>query len=148
MQFETREEVRDFLRLCLNPGHGVTRTPNKLVEIMPETLRERLEGYAPHLAGLRQEAERAQAATEQARAAHADALTAWLTDDDTAAAPVDDRTYVFNARSVNRSTKHAHDGEGRTLCPSRFDATGPMPAEEAAGLPLCGGCRRALEDVR
>jgi hypothetical protein len=52
--------------------------------------------------------------------------------------------FVFNSRSVNRSTKHAHDGNGRTLCPSRFMATAPIPADLAASLPLCGGCARAL----
>lgn len=56
----------------------------------------------------------------------------------------DGRTYVFNKDSVNRMTKHAHDGHGKTLCPNRFSANPPMPDEWAARLPLCGGCRTAL----
>jgi len=56
------------------------------------------------------------------------------------------RPYVHNARSVNRTAKHAiHPTDPRrTLCPSSFVATAPMPPEEAVRLPLCGGCRRAL----
>ncbi|MEU6628367.1 hypothetical protein ABZ905_08745 [Streptomyces parvus] len=54
------------------------------------------------------------------------------------------RTYVFNSRSVNRMWKHAHDGAGRTLCPSSLQATDPMPDDEAARLTLCSGCRTAL----
>ncbi|WP_086779674.1 hypothetical protein [Streptomyces griseus] len=54
------------------------------------------------------------------------------------------RTYVFNSRSVNRMWKHAHDGAGRTLCPSALQATDPMPDDEAARLTLCSGCRTAL----
>ncbi|KPI33356.1 hypothetical protein OV450_1444 [Actinobacteria bacterium OV450] len=53
------------------------------------------------------------------------------------------RTYAFNRHSLNRRTKHAHEG-GRTLCPSGFETTEPLDADRASGLPLCGGCRRAL----
>ncbi|MFD6935289.1 hypothetical protein ACFWAP_03905 [Streptomyces goshikiensis] len=56
-----------------------------------------------------------------------------------------DRTYAFNADSLNRRTKHAHH-DGRTLCPSQFAVTESLDAERAAGLPLCGGCRRTLTD--
>ncbi|MFJ3249151.1 hypothetical protein [Streptomyces sp. NPDC086782] len=61
-----------------------------------------------------------------------------------AAAP----TWVFNDRSVNRTTKHAADPDepNVTLCPSQWQASKPIPAEEAARLALCGGCRRALTD--
>lgn len=54
--------------------------------------------------------------------------------------------YVFNARSVNRTTKHAVDPDepAITLCPRQFVASPPMSTEDAARLPLCGGCRRAL----
>lgn len=55
------------------------------------------------------------------------------------------RTYAFNATSVNHMVKHAHDSEGRTLCPRRFRTNPPMPDDRALGLPLCGGCRVALE---
>ncbi|MGY3199799.1 hypothetical protein [Streptomyces sp. TE5632] len=55
--------------------------------------------------------------------------------------------YVYNARSVNCTTKHIADGEGHTLCPSSFHASKPMPEKEAAELPLCNGCRRALVEA-
>lgn len=54
------------------------------------------------------------------------------------------RTYVFNADSVNHTTKHAHDGEGHTVCRRRFRANPPMPDDWASRLALCGGCRDAL----
>src|SRR5207249_3758304 len=47
--------------------------------------------------------------------------------------------YAFNARSVNRSTKHIHTGGERTLC--GHQATPPMDAALAASLTLCGSCR-------
>lgn len=55
--------------------------------------------------------------------------------------------YVHNARSVNRrpgtAVKHIPDGHGATICPRGFQASKPMPVEEAALLPLCNGCRDA-----
>ncbi|MEV3895378.1 hypothetical protein [Streptomyces anulatus] len=54
------------------------------------------------------------------------------------------RTYAFNADSVNHTTKHAHDDEGRTLCRRRFRTNPPMTDDWASRLPLCGGCRDAL----
>lgn len=59
--------------------------------------------------------------------------------------------YVHNARSVNRrpgtAVKHIPDGHGSTICPRAFQASKPMPPEEAARLPLCGGCRDAALDA-
>jgi len=56
--------------------------------------------------------------------------------------------YVHNARNVNRrpgtAVKHIPSPDGTTtICPRAHQATAPMPAEEAALLPLCGGCRDA-----
>lgn len=76
--FTTAEEIRAFLALCLNPGYGIKRTPAKLAEVMPLELRNRLETYVPQLTDLREEAERLEAAADQARRAHATALEAWV----------------------------------------------------------------------
>lgn len=58
MEFGTEKGVRDFLGLCLDPGHGCEkRTPLQLTQIMPEPLLEALGRYAPHLAELRKAAE-------------------------------------------------------------------------------------------
>ncbi|PWI16047.1 hypothetical protein DI272_19140 [Streptomyces sp. Act143] len=58
------------------------------------------------------------------------------------------RLYVLNARSVNRSpgtaVKHIPDGHGRTICPGEFQASRPLPQEEAEQFALCNGCRRTL----
>lgn len=56
------------------------------------------------------------------------------------------QAWVFNARSVSRTTKHARGGDGLTLCPSSHQATAPMTDDRAARLGLCPGCRRALID--
>ncbi|MET8609729.1 hypothetical protein [Streptomyces misionensis] len=64
-----------------------------------------------------------------------------------AAAPV----WVHNARSVNRNlVKHARSiaDPSRTACPSAWEASEPMSADEAARLAVCGGCRRALTGVQ
>jgi hypothetical protein len=81
MKFETPKEIRDFLRLCLDPGHGIKRTPDKLAAIMPDLVRDRLEEYAPQLAELRQDAERAEGMAGEARTAYVEALSAWIADD-------------------------------------------------------------------
>ncbi|MFC7791316.1 hypothetical protein [Streptomyces cinereoruber] len=75
---ETEEQVRAFLRLCLAPGHGITRTVAKVAEILPPLLRDRVEAFAPHLTYLRGVADMAQARADKARAAHAEALGAWI----------------------------------------------------------------------
>lgn len=55
-------------------------------------------------------------------------------------------SYVYNAKSVNRTAKHVVDpaDPAVTACPRSFAASPPMPIAEAARLPLCGGCRTAL----
>lgn len=286
----TETEIREFLRLCLNPRPTRTRTPEALAEIIPAPLRANLHRHAPNLADLRAEADRAAQEAKRTAAAYADALAAWIAQDppgppcpvfhdpekdawswacleelggcghqsvslflleDTAdsdyryhlsrcftvtapgpcpqnrrgdkatpqphafaaidggparcclfcALPADDiapgyRTpdgrvwtltalatedgtplyespfvgarytaaalahlhgqaeplhepapaYVFNADSVNRTTKHLQDGP-HTRCRSRYRASKPIPAEQAAALALCRGCREAATEA-
>lgn len=54
-------------------------------------------------------------------------------------------TYVYNSRSVNRTTKHMVDPQDHavTLCTPSFVASEPICPDHAALLALCGGCRRA-----
>ncbi|MFM9590771.1 hypothetical protein ACKI16_29715 [Streptomyces scabiei] len=263
----TETEVRDFLRLCLEPRPGHTRPPEALAQILPGPLRENLHQHAPNLSELRADAERAALEAGQTADRYAGALAAWITGDHSThdrdhidgvpwpqcltcstethtvdwtvpdrpplctqngegdaatprphvfAAPTggpvrclfcavpadgveagyrtpdgrvwtlsalltDDGTplyeapfvgacytavalhtlhgdtepvrevqappYVHNARNVNRrpgtAVKHIPDGHGNTICPRALQATAPMPAEEAARLPLCKGCRDA-----
>ncbi|MFF0092765.1 hypothetical protein ACFYSF_22770 [Streptomyces canus] len=233
MDLSSKNTVREFLRLCLDPGHGVKRTPAQLAEVMPGALRDAVTRFAPHLAELLDEATRKEKEARRARRAYVDAFSAWINADDDAdnelvlcqqnrrgddavpqphfyapdtmlcvfcgeaahwdggESPIALRTpdgrewtraveanengvplyeapfvgtrftalaletmhgrieavapaYVFNADSVNRSTKHIPNALGNTMCPSGFRASTPMPQEEAARLALCGGCRRAL----
>lgn len=83
MNFQTasEDEVREFLRLCLNPRPGSPRTPEALAEIIPGPLRENLHGYAPHLAELRTAADRARQEAARAVGAYADALARWIRDE-------------------------------------------------------------------
>ncbi|PWI16049.1 hypothetical protein DI272_19150 [Streptomyces sp. Act143] len=78
MQFDTEAEVRDFLRLCLEPRPGMTRTPARLAEIMPGPLYEALVRLAPHLGELHDEADRLEAEARAANRAYARALAAWI----------------------------------------------------------------------
>lgn len=205
MDLSTPEAVRDFLALCLDPGHGIKRSPTTLTKITPGPLRDALVRFAPHLGELHQAAEEADRRAAAARKAYADGLAAWIkTGEQPAAAdpPAADLgqcrqnrtgtyiriedpaqygphfyqehetgdlrcvfcdvsahwggeaertprvpTYVHNARSVNRTTaKHLVDplNPRATLCPRSLVASAPMPSDEAARLPLCGGCRRAV----
>ncbi|MFF4292178.1 hypothetical protein ACFY0N_00810 [Streptomyces vinaceus] len=150
------------------------RTFEHMARILPDFVTDSFTEHAPPLAKLRDSVKKADAAAERARARFADGLRAWTLagqDADEADprlcpqnlfgdqavpgehhrpdAPGDcvfcepERTYVFNRDSLNRRTKHAH-ADGRTLCPSQFAVTEPLDSDRAAGLPLCGGCRRAL----
>lgn len=80
MNFATasEDEVREFLRLCLNPRPGSTRTVEALAEILPGPLLKNLHGHAPHLAELRATAEAAKAEAFRAADAYADALGRWI----------------------------------------------------------------------
>lgn len=262
----TETEVREFLRLCLNPGPGRERTPEALAEIIPAPLRANLHRHAPNLGELRVAAEHAAWEAKRTAGAYASALAAWITGDHSAherdhidgvpwpqcldcstpahtvdwttevvpdpcpqnrrgdaavpqphafaavfggparclfcALPADDivpqyRTpdgrewtlaalamqdgtplyespfvgtrytaaalahlhgnaepvheatppaYVFNADSVNRTTKHLQDGP-HTRCPGQYRASKPIPAEQAAALALCRGCREAATEA-
>lgn len=202
MDLTSPTAVRDFLALCLDPGHGIKRTPATLAKVMPGPLGAAVDQFAPHLAALRQAADEADRQARAARKAYSDALAAWITTGEepaTAPAATDPgqctqnrvgnfirltdpvqlgphfyrenelglrcvycdvpahwggeplvaptvRPYVYNAKSVNRTTKHIVDpfDPAVTACPSEFISSPSMPTDEAARLPLCSGCRTAL----
>ncbi|MFF5668859.1 hypothetical protein ACFY8S_01765 [Streptomyces hygroscopicus] len=86
--YDTPEALRAFLKLCLDPGHGIRRSPEKLAEVLPEPLAGKTAEFAPHLKELRHVA---QALDEQARKAfreYADALAAWVNEEEPKTAPV------------------------------------------------------------
>lgn len=202
MDLSSATAVREFLALCLDPGHGIKRTPATLAKVMPGPLDAAVDQFAPHLAALRQAVDEAERQARAARKAYSDALATWITTGEepaTAPAATDPgqctqnrvgnfirltdpvqlgphfyreneiglrcvycdvpahwggeplvaptvRPYVYNADSVNRTAKHAVHPTypRRTLCPHEFPVTPAMPTDEAAQLPLCGGCRTAL----
>lgn len=83
MKLETVEEVRKFIRLCLNPGPGREgRSVTELVGIMPGWLTSNLAEHAPELAELRAAVDRAEEAAATARDAYADGLWAWIQQDE------------------------------------------------------------------
>ncbi|WP_327415458.1 hypothetical protein [Streptomyces sp. NBC_01233] len=81
LELHTAAQARAFLGLCLDPGPGRhTRTLDDLVRIMPPWLQDQVDGHAPHLAELRAEADRLQAALTEAQTVYATALGAWIND--------------------------------------------------------------------
>ena len=79
MQLSTPEEVRGFLRMCLDPGPGRDkRTVTQLALIMPDWLVGHLAEHAPELAGLRAAVDAAEEKATQARAAYTEALRSWI----------------------------------------------------------------------
>ncbi|MFE0541084.1 hypothetical protein [Streptomyces sp. NPDC058891] len=77
-QLATEEDVRGFLRLCLDPSYGPKRAPLQLTRVMPEQLRNQVEEYAPHLVELRQAAELLEEQGRKARETYADGLAAFI----------------------------------------------------------------------
>ncbi|MEV7413449.1 hypothetical protein [Streptomyces althioticus] len=86
--YETPEQLRDFLRLCLDPGPGrEKRTPARLVEVLPEPVRDQLLRHAPHLRQMQHRTTRLARQLDEARQEYADALADWIRDDTTTARP-------------------------------------------------------------
>lgn len=82
MRYDTPEKLRDFLRLCLDPGPGrKKRTPVRLVEVLPEPMQDELTRHAPHLHILRHRAQALAEQTDAARNLYADALATWIRDE-------------------------------------------------------------------
>lgn len=78
----TEEDVRGFLRLCLDPGRGVERALLQLTKVMPQALRDAVEQYVPHLAELREAAELQEEQGRMARQRYADELATFIHSDE------------------------------------------------------------------
>lgn len=78
MDLSNPTAVREFLALCLDPGHGIKRTPATLAKIMPGPLGAAVDQFAPHLAALRQAADETDRQAAAARKVYTDALAAWI----------------------------------------------------------------------
>ncbi|MEU3785225.1 hypothetical protein [Streptomyces sp900129855] len=81
-QYETPEALRDFLKLCLNPPYGDKRTPVRLAEVLPTPVYQAVIEHAPHLAELRIIARELAKQAEAAHTVYADALAAWINDEE------------------------------------------------------------------
>ncbi|MGW3445619.1 hypothetical protein [Streptomyces sp. NPDC001076] len=102
--YETPDGLRAFLKLCLDPGHGINRTPAKLAEVLPEPLARKVAEFAPHVGGLRyfaqvlnEEVDDAQKRAKDAHRAYADALAAWIHGEEPKPAP---ERYVIGRNGV------------------------------------------------
>ncbi|MET8783472.1 MULTISPECIES: hypothetical protein [unclassified Streptomyces] len=82
----TEDDVRGFLRLCLDPGRGVERAPLQLTKVMPQALRDAVEQYVPYLAELREAAELQEEQGRMARQGYADELAAFIHGDEAGSA--------------------------------------------------------------
>ncbi|MEU2265014.1 hypothetical protein ABZ568_00870 [Streptomyces olindensis] len=76
--YDTPDKLRAFLKLCLDPGHGIQRSPEKLAEVLPEPLLRKVVEFAPLLGVLRDSAVALDQQTTHAFRAYADALAAWI----------------------------------------------------------------------
>jgi ribosomal protein L34E len=108
-QYETPEALRAFLRLCLDPGHGIKRSPEKLAEVLPEPLLQKVVEFAPHLGVLRDSAVALDQQTTHAFRAYADALAAWIKDEEPKPGPMSLASKCFDCRH----TLNWHKGKGR-----------------------------------
>lgn len=86
-QYDTPERLRSFLMLCLDPGHGIKRTPDRLAKVLPEALASQADEFAPHLGRLRHEAKAADQRAKEAHRTYADALAAWIHGEEPKQAP-------------------------------------------------------------
>ncbi|MFF0088231.1 hypothetical protein ACFYR1_52985 [Streptomyces canus] len=77
-QYDTPETLRSFLKLCLDPGHGIKRTPEKLAEVLPEPLVRKAVEFAPYLGTLRHAAQALDGEARKAQQVYADALAGWI----------------------------------------------------------------------
>ncbi|WP_019061763.1 hypothetical protein [Streptomyces prunicolor] len=117
------EALRSFLKLCLDPGHGIKRTPVRLAEVLPEPLARKVAEFSPHVGGLRHVAqavdEQAKAAQNRAKDAHgayADALAAWIHDEEPKRAPLSLASCYDCHHNVNWHIKGGRCGLGECTC--------------------------------
>ncbi|WP_406321768.1 hypothetical protein [Streptomyces sp. NBC_00519] len=92
--YDSPEALRSFLKLCLDPGYGIKRTPVRLAEVLPEPLARKAAEFAPHLGGLShfaqaldEQAKQAQRRAKDAHRAYADALATWIHGEEPKPAP-------------------------------------------------------------
>lgn len=99
MKYKTREELRDFLRLCLDPGPGRDkRTVEYLAEIMPGGVVDLIAEHAPHVAELR-------TAAADAKTAYTEALRVWIADEVGAAAVAEPKAALPQSGLVGEVVK-------------------------------------------
>jgi len=149
-----------YVELCMRLDHA---NAQQLINARDAEVIAQFEGYPGELAALRGALSAIRTTAQhgtlddvrrEVAEYYADERTAYAEqgEKDTATAatstPQPKPVYVFNRRSVNRSTKHVEstDRAGRTLC--GFEASLPMDAARATSLPLCGSCRRHGGDAR
>jgi hypothetical protein len=89
---DTPEDVRAFLRDCLERDGRPPNTPRSLHMVMPDWLRTALHAHAPHLATLLADADRLHAAENAVHDTYGQALAEWIADAPTAPRTVADVT--------------------------------------------------------
>ncbi|WP_328638436.1 hypothetical protein [Streptomyces canus] len=78
--YDTPEELREFLALCLDPGPGrAKRTPEALTRLLPEPTLDQLARFDPNLGALRSYVDQRQRQADTARLMWAAQLAAWIT---------------------------------------------------------------------
>ncbi|MFJ7489743.1 hypothetical protein ACIQZB_00530 [Streptomyces sp. NPDC097727] len=151
-QHDTPEALRDFLKLCLDPGHGIKRAPVRMAEALPEPLARKVVEFAPHLGGLRDHAEaldkQAKLAAKRAKEAHrayADALTAWIHDEEPE--PVHQSMSLLDAVAASTQAAQEHAKQCDTCDTSMRLAEMCPQGQRAALAALTPGCAHVAWEV-
>jgi hypothetical protein len=75
----TPDEVRRFLRMCLDSGPVQAKRPTtQLTVVMPDWLLGHIAEHAPHLAAMHADVSAAEELVARARVSYAQALLAWI----------------------------------------------------------------------
>ncbi|MGA5202735.1 hypothetical protein [Streptomyces variegatus] len=83
MQFTTGDQLRAFLRLCIDPGAGRDkRTPTRLVEALPASHETLKEFTPPYLAAFARAADELTTQAEEMRHIYASGLLAWIREEE------------------------------------------------------------------
>lgn len=98
---DTPEDVRGFLRDCLQREDRKPNTPRSLHLVMPNWLRTALHAHAPNLASLLADADRLHDAENAVHDAYAQALAEWIEDAPTPGQPAPDVVVAVTRYTVS-----------------------------------------------
>jgi hypothetical protein len=153
MQFENADQLRAFLRTCIDPGPGRDkRTPTRLVEALPHQYAAALTEFAPpYLGAFGRTAAELTARAEDMHHAYAATLLAWIRDEqpsDRLLELAQEATAHVRACSwcTTNGVLSASCADGRRLADALLAPAKEAPAEDRApGSCICSFAPHALK---